>query len=100
MLSYIKNLASWPTTDEGEPIFTTSNEAILYAQLIWDHDELQLDLIMYREQTYKELRHYREKYNPDLDVMMGLAVKAQFFRESYMEALRIMDEKLKLKLGV
>lgn len=99
MIRKIKDLADWPLSMLGKPIFETTNDALLYAQLIWDDAELQADLMRYRDETHEQLKHYRENEPSELDIMMTLAVKAQFFREAYFEALRIKDEKFKLQGG-
>jgi len=89
----ITNLINWPRNMIGWPILTSTREAFLYAQLIHDDPGLQAYLVQYREQTYLELRREREKKDPDLQLMMDLAITAQLYRESYMEAARINAEK-------
>lgn len=87
-----KDLASWPLNLIGWPIFTSTNDALLYAQLICYDPDKQDNLVRYRQETYQELKREREKKNPDLNHMMDLAVTAQFYREAYMEASRINGE--------
>ena len=87
-----KDLANWPLNLIGWPIFTSTHDAFLYAQLIYDDPYLQAHLVKYREETYAQLRLEREKKYPDLQVMMDLAVTAQFYREAFMEAARINAE--------
>jgi len=84
-----KDLASWPRNFLGWPIFTSTNEAILYAQLIYDFPDEQRKLLHCRKETYEELRYERQKKDPDLQVMMDLAITAQFYREAHKEATRI-----------
>jgi len=84
-----KDLANWPLNPIGWPILTSTREAFLYAQLIHNFPHKQAHLALYREATYKQLRHEREKKDPDLQHMMDLAVTAQLYREAYMEAARI-----------
>lgn len=92
----LTDLNSWPLDLVGWPIFNNSDEAILYAQLIYDDLDKQQHLVSYRKQTFEELRRLRETKDPDLDELMHLACKAQFFREAYTEALRIRDETTRL----
>lgn len=92
-------LANWPLNAIGWPIFTSTNDAFLYAQLIHDKPFKQTDLVRYREESYKEFRWERKKKHPDLELMMNLAVTAQFCREAFMEAARINAEKFKLSGG-
>lgn len=92
MINYPKDLANWPLNLIGWPILTSTNEAFLYAQLIYNDPDKQAHLVRYRQETYAELRRERDKKDPDLQHMMDLAVTAQFFREAFMECLRIQDE--------
>lgn len=94
MRHHISDLDNWPLNLIGWPIFTSTNEAMLYAQLIYDKPDKQQDLLHYREETYQELRWEREKKEPDLQVMMDLAVTGQFFRECFNECQRLKDEKI------
>ncbi|MBA7496293.1 hypothetical protein ES702_06892 [subsurface metagenome] len=92
MTDTLPTLATWPLNLIGWPIFTSTQEAFLYANLIHDDPNLQAHLVRYRQETYAELRREREKKDPDLQQMMDLAVTAQFYREAYMEAARINAE--------
>lgn len=87
-----KDLANWPLNLIGWPIFTTTHDAFLYAQLVYDDPDKQAHLIRYRQETYAELKREREKKDPDLQHMMDLAVTAQLYREAYKEASRINHE--------
>lgn len=84
-----KDRASWPLNLIGWPIFTSTREALLYANLIHDDPNMQAHLVRYRQETYAELRREREKKDPDLQHMMDLAITAQLYREAYLEAARI-----------
>jgi len=88
-----KDLASWPLNLIGWPILTSTREALLYAQLIYDDPDSQAHLVRYRNETYVELRRERDKKDPDGQIMMDLAITAQLYREAYMEAARINHEK-------
>lgn len=87
-----KDLASWPLNLLDWPILTSTKEAFLYAQLIYDDLDKQTRLVHYRQVTYLELKLEREKKDPDLQHMMDLAVTAQLYREAYIEAARINHE--------
>lgn len=87
-----KDLATWPLNLIGWPILTSTREALLYAQLIYD-DPDQIDhLVHYRKETYQQLTHERDKKDPDGQIMMDLAITAQLYREAFMEAARINHE--------
>lgn len=89
----LTDLNSWPLRKNQEPIFDSTNDAFLYAQLICDLQEKQDLLRAYRKAIYRALKYLREKDNPNLDRMMNLAVRAQFLRECLEECQRINNEK-------
>ncbi|MBA7694578.1 hypothetical protein ES703_103191 [subsurface metagenome] len=94
MTDTLPTLATWPLNLIGWPILTSTRDALFYAQLIHDDPNLQAHLVRYRQETYAELRREREKKDPDGQQMMDLAITAQLYRESYMEAARINQEEL------
>lgn len=93
MIFPITDLNSWPLDLVGWPIFKSTNEAFLYAQLIYNDTGKQERLPYFREVLYAELKREREKKEPNFDHMMELAVRAQFYRECLSECQRIKDEK-------
>jgi hypothetical protein len=95
MRDNISDLANWPKTHGLQPILKSTNEAFLYAQLIYAEPDKQQDLCHYRVDTYKKLKAERERERPNINNMFALAVRAQFFREAFEECLRIKDENSK-----
>ena len=93
MRDNISDLAMWPRRRNGQPIFKSTNEAFLYAQLIYDTPPKKADLIIYRQEVYKQLKVQRDRKKPNLQNMMDLAVRAQFYRECLEECHRIEEEK-------
>lgn len=93
MIYPITDLNSWPLNSRDHPILKTSDEAMLYAQLIYNDTDLQARLPYYRKEAHLELKREREKKEPDFDHMMVLAMRAQFYRECLEECQRIKDEK-------
>lgn len=89
MIYPLTDLNSWPLRDNEEPIFQTSNDAIFYAQFIWDLPEKQKIMDGYRKRTYALLKFERQRAPQNWDRMMDLAVRAQFFRECLEECHRI-----------
>ena len=89
----VTDLASWPLTQTKRPILNSTKEAFLYAQLIYNDPLKQAHLVQYREEAYKALKSERESIKPNPQRMMDLAVRAQLYREAYMEASRINYEK-------
>lgn len=94
MIYPITDLNSWPLDLVGWPVLKTTNEALLYAQLIYNDTHKQEHLPYYRKELYAQLKCEREKKEPDFDYMMDLAVRAQFYRECLEESQRIRLEKV------
>jgi len=88
-----KTLANWPLMENGQPLLKTTNQALLYAQLIYKREDKQKQLAVCRAGIYKPFYQERDKKDPDFDIMMGLAIRAQFYRECLEEVQRIKDEK-------
>lgn len=92
MVSRLDRAKKWPRRKSGEILFNTTNEAIIYAHLIFDDkplvDEMQQSLYAARD----ELAILAGRENHDLDIHMQVAVKAQIFRECLEEVVRIMVE--------
>lgn len=88
-------LGTWPLRRNGEPIFRTTNDAILYAQLVSHRTTAVDEMIAWREKAHRDLQRSRKRKYPSLDRLMVYATKAQFFRECAIEILRIQDEEAK-----
>lgn len=82
----------WPRRKSGEIVFKTTHEAVFYANLIYDNkpllDEIEKSLRAARD----HLAIMRQRNNPNLDILMEIAVKAQLFRECLEEVIRIRNE--------
>lgn len=85
----------WPRNKKGELVFKNTHEAIFYANLITDKKRLVDEIDVCLRSARRELSIYRTKKSPNLDRLMHLAVKAQFFRECLQEVNRIKDEQPK-----
>lgn len=92
MVSRVERAQKWPRRKSGEILFNTTNEAFIYAHLIFDNkalvDEMQQSLYTARD----ELAILAGRENHDLDIHMQVAVKAQMFRECLEEVMRILTE--------
>jgi len=89
----IKTLDNWPKLRNGQPVFHSTEEALLFAQLIFDKPDEQAKLQFYRDDCYIKLKHQRESKQPALNYMVTIAVRAQLFRECLEECQRINNEK-------
>ncbi len=85
---------TWPRTETGEPLFTCTEDATFYAHLIFDNGMERWHIARLRADVLSILSRMRNKANPNLNRMMKLAVKSQFYRECLEEVERIEKEGL------
>lgn len=92
MTNRTQKAEQWPRRRSGEILFNTTNEAIIFAHIIFDNnpfiEEIEKSLYAARDQI--AIMHGRD--NPNLDILMQIAVKAQLFRECLEEVTRITVE--------
>lgn len=99
MIKGITDFNQWPRTKADHPIFTCSEDAIFYAHLITDKVLERTKIARLRAGVLSDLKLKRSQDNPNLQRMMDLAVKAQFYRECLEEVERIENENFDLKKG-
>lgn len=92
MIKTVRDFENWPRERGGAPIFTCSEDAIFYAHLIVQEVIERLKIVHLREKVLADLKVMRFMNNPNLDRMMNLAVKGQFYRECLEEVERIEKE--------
>lgn len=96
MRTYSYTFETWPRTKAGVPIFTCSEQAIYYAHLASDKIGTADLLTRARKRAYFDIGVIRSAGNHNLQRMMDLAVKAQFYRECLEEIKRINDSQYEL----
>ena len=94
MVSPNPKVPTWLKTPNGRPCLTTTNDAIFYARLVYDDDQAICELNICYAQLREKMKELSQKYEPDLDDMMEIAVQAQLFRECLDEVKRIKEEVL------
>lgn len=87
----IKDLDNWPANRNGQPIFNTTQDAYLYAQLIWDKPQIIEELNGCLKDALANLKFERSQKQPKLNMMMHMVYKTQFYRECLEEIQRIKD---------
>lgn len=92
MIPIKTDLKTWPRRKNGEPIFRTTNDAIFYAQLASKDHHVVEQMKEWRNQAHELLMNARKHPNPNFDLLMECAVRAQFFRECWEEIERINGE--------
>jgi len=93
MKPIISRLDNWPKDGRKQPIFTSTQDALLYAQLIYNDKDAQGTIKICREDALIKLRAERLSKHPKPQRMFDLAFRAQLFRECSEEFQRIQDEK-------
>jgi len=96
MRTYPYTFESWPRTIKGDPIFTSTEQAIYFAHLVSDKIEIVNLLTELRKKAYFGIEVQRSKAQPSYNIIMNLAVKAQFYRECLEEIVRINDSQYEL----
>ena len=89
----IADLANWPRTTKGQPIFKCSEEANFYANLIFNNEKEIKVIRNAMENARQEVHVMRNGGSKNINRMMHMAVKAQFFRECLEELDRIHNNK-------
>lgn len=94
MIPSNQKIPSWLKNENGRPRFTTNNDPIFYARLVYDDDQAFLELNVYYAELREKFKDLSHKDEPDLDKLMHVAVQAQFFNDCIKEIARIREEVL------
>jgi len=91
-----KQIDSWPADLQGKPALKSTNDAIVYATLIytWPNyiHELKLDQI----QNLNQIGMIRSTDPFDLTKLSGLAIQGQYLRECIQEVERLQNKNFEL----
>jgi hypothetical protein len=85
-------LDDWPRRKNAELIFTTTNEAIYFANLTDDRVHCYDLLSKWRRNAYRDIKAAREKKPINYNRIFDLAVRAQLYRECMEEISRLNSE--------
>lgn len=85
-------LNDWPRRKNGELIFTTTNEAIYFANLTNDRPGSYNLLSKWRKNAYENIAVLRRITPPNYNRIFDLAVRAQLYREVMEEISRLNKE--------
>ena len=99
MTKIIDRLKAWPTNNAGQPLMNTSEEAIFYGTLIYDKPDQVKEIKKLRGETVEEVSVRMNRKDVNLDLLMILAVKGQFFRECLEEVDRLNNQAFHLSEG-
>jgi len=89
MSDNIINFKQWPKDNKGNPIFTSTEDALFYAELISRNGDECFNILRLRFLALFHLQCFNLKHDPDLQEMLDLAVEAQLYRECLEEIRRI-----------
>lgn len=92
MRTLIMSLSNWPRRKNNEYIFQSTEEAFFFANLALDKPDVISSLKRAMVLARVSVNNERTRGTPNLQRMMDLAVKAQFFRECLEEIDRIKKE--------
>jgi len=94
MKGCMKGFSDWPRTSNNRPIFHKVDQALLFAQLMYNRpDEVSL-LEVYLNDCYIKLRDQRQQNNPDIEEIVHLIFKGRLFKVCLEECQRIKNETL------
>lgn len=92
MVDKSTTLGNWPKSDSGEPVLNSTNDAFLYAALIYNELDKQSYLFSLRIAYKKATTALLDADEPDFDLASVCACKCQFFRECLEECKRLREE--------
>lgn len=87
-------IPSWLKNKNGTPRFTTNNDPLFYARLVYDDAPKIVELNVYYAELREKFKELSQKDEPDLDNLMHIAVQAQFFNDCIKEIKKIREEVL------
>lgn len=99
MTKIIDRLDFWPTNNAGQPLIETTEAAIFYGTLIYDKPDRVKEIYRLRTETVEEVTVRMNREDVNLDLLMILAVKGQFFRECLEEVDRLNNQTFQLDKG-
>ncbi|HUU41412.1 MAG TPA: hypothetical protein VMW42_10770 [Desulfatiglandales bacterium] len=89
MRKTIVSLNHWPRSNNGNYIFQSTEEAIFFAHLAVDKPDVIASLTRGRALVLADIKASRGGDTHNLQRLMDLSVKSQFFRECLEEIKRI-----------
>jgi hypothetical protein len=87
-------LNDWPRRKNGELIFTTTNEAIYFANITDDRVGSYNLLKKWRINAYQDIKRLRSIKPINYNRIFDLAVRAQLYREAMEEISRLNEEEI------
>lgn len=91
MVLALISLEDWPIGLFGDPVLKSTDDAFLYAKLIWQSVERKEFLISLRNKVRKSCETLLKDEDPDYDLISSLACLSQFYRECLEECKRIQE---------
>ena len=92
MINMVRYLLEWPRDSNGEVIFLNTHEAIFYAIMVKNAKALVEEIELLRYKCKKDLYLEKKKASPDLDLLIQLGVKHQFYSECIDTAKKLFEE--------
>lgn len=92
MVDIKKTLSGWPVGTFGNPILRSTEDSLLYAQLIWYLDDQQDLIITLRNKLRKSFDILINAKVLDYNRLSAMACLSQFYRECLEECKRIQED--------
>ena len=83
---------NWPKLPNGEPVFQSPEEAVLFAHQVFEKLEVLSALRDFRSAVYLKLRAERNTHFPNYVHMLGLSLRAHFLTVCLVECGLINSE--------
>ena len=92
MLDIVRYLLAWPRNDRGELIFENTQESIFYAIMVKNIKVLVEEIEVLRNLCQKRLYLELQKPDANLDLVIRLGGKHEFYRECIDTAKKLFSE--------
>lgn len=99
MTSIHRKLESWPRTKGGDIILKHTEEAYFFAILMFDKPDWVKEIKKLRMEVFAQVGALRKKKNPNLNEILQLGFKSQFYRECLEEVDRLKNQTYQLNQG-
>ena len=94
MLDIVRYLLDWPRDSKGEVIFSNSHEAIFYAIMVHNAKALAQEIEALRITAKWDLEIEKMKPDGNIDRMIQLAAKCQFYNECIQTAKKLLQDEV------
>lgn len=95
MIDIVRYLLDWPKDSKGELIFSNPHEAIFFSILVHNAKALAEEIEVLRNRAKWDLELEKRKPDGNIDRMIQLSAKHQFYSECIYIAKKLLMEEVK-----